>query len=72
MVRVVAQTVPVDQQVHAFAMLAKESIFKAQDALHEMDRDSKIARSMERRLGKIRSDLEALDREWRTRRGGNA
>lgn len=54
---------PVDR-LHAVAMVAKECVFKAQDELHHV-RDARLARKLERRLAKVRAELEALDRDIR-------
>lgn len=67
--RAVRVHVPVPRQAHTFAMLAKKSVFRAQDMLHDVE-DEKLARKMERRLAKVRTELEALDRD--VRRAGGA
>lgn len=63
---------------HASAMAAKESIFRAQDALsrawsahaeaeargdRNLPRDRQL-RKIERRLARCRAELERLDNEW--------
>lgn len=58
---------PLEDQPHRLAMLAKESIFRAQDALRNLD-DNAATRKLERQLAKVRTALEALDRDWRNRR----
>lgn len=63
LVGAVRRHVPVPKQAHAFAMLAKESIFKAQDMLY--DAPHHLQTKLGKRLAKLRSDLEALDRECR-------
>jgi hypothetical protein len=63
MVRAVRIAVPVPHQAHRLALLAKETVFRAQDALHDVA-DPKVERKLRRRLAKIRSELEALDRDW--------
>lgn len=59
------------QLAHARAIDAKECVFKAQDALslawidHAEQRPGaapvRVLRKLERRLGKVRAELEALD-----------
>lgn len=56
-------------QTHRFSMLAKESIFKAQDMLYDVE-DERLQKKLRRRLAKLRGDLEAFDREYR--KGGGA
>lgn len=61
-------------EAHQAAMLAKATIFKAQDAVSAFfwnlpDRrvlapGEKLAKKIEKRLARVRTELEALDREW--------
>lgn len=60
MERAVRVHVPVARQTHAFAMLAKESVFRAQDMLYDLP-DGKLSRKLEKRLATIRAELEALE-----------
>jgi type II secretory pathway component PulJ len=62
---------------HKLAMDAKATIFRAQDACSlawEHDPQQRVAlRKVEKRLAKVRAELEALDRDvqaarWRVRR----
>jgi hypothetical protein len=62
---------------HDLAMAAKEAIFRAQDACSlawEREPEKRaVQRKVEKRLAKIRAELEALDRDvlaarWRSRR----
>lgn len=55
--------VPPEQQAHRWAMLAKESIFRAQDALWEVPEH--MLDEVEASLREIRRALEAFDRQWR-------
>jgi len=49
-------------------MAAKEAVFRAQDALaevvYELSDTPPLLRRMEKRLGKVRAELEALDRDF--------
>ena len=68
MERAVRLYVAIPRQTHAFAMLAKESVFRAQDMLHDVP-DEGLARRVEKRLAKIRAELEGLDRDIRNAGG---
>lgn len=66
MVTAVRSHVLPPDQCHAFAMLAKESVFRAKDMLYDVEDDALHDR-MRKRLDAVRAELEALDRDWRRR-----
>ncbi len=57
-------------EAHRRAMLAKEAVFKAQDATSlawdgATDSERKLLRKIEKRLAKVRFELEQLDNDVR-------
>jgi len=64
----VGNSVRLSRQSYTFAMLAKESIFRAQDRLRSVP-EGPAHDELSLALADVRERLEALDRAWRKREG---